>query len=763
METIRLSVRQMVEFSMYGEDLDFSPFSYQAMADGAIAHKSRQQAYEDGWEKEVALSLSLDKGFASFIVSGRMDGFFADPLCPVVDEIKLFSAVPLPLEPIPAHLAQGLCYGHMLCAQEGYKQVKVQVTYVNQGGDTLCQFPQTYTASYLEDQFHILFETYAAWEEKRIRHQQKRNEDIETLAFPFDKYRPGQLEMSVQVYTAIKQKKRLFASLPTGTGKTAAVLFPAIKSLGQGHTRQLFYLTARNTGKESPVKVLSLLHKQPFTFRSLVLTAKEKACSNPHSLACLDCPYASGFFTRLPDAIEDFFLLNTWTEEVIADICSKHQICPFECSLILSEVADLVICDYNYAFDPSAQLQRIFDQKTDITLLVDEAHHLPDRTRDMLSAVLDGKQLRHFRKETGKVLGRSHGLYKQLSELIKLLAQMDEENQEAFLLNSLLPCAQTLYDLSQAIDFPLQQALSPWFSDIMREMYRFLKAAASPLENFCLLYEKKGKEGIFTLFATDVRDHLAGITQKLHGSIYFSATLSPLVPMGKLMGANEEDGYFSLPSPFPKEHLLVLRKKIDTRYSARTSTAKNVAQTIIDTFLSHPGKYIAYFPSFAYLNMVYEHLMLLEPSLPYLCQNQDMTESEREEFINSFLSNANPLLGLCVMGGIFAEGIDLPGSALIGTMIVGVGLPMVNIKQEALRQSLGSHFGNGFAYAYQYPGMQKVLQAAGRVIRSEKDYGVVVLIDQRYFQQDYINLCPEHWIFESQPLDAFWLSKPKNL
>lgn len=764
METIRLSVRQMVEFSIRGEDLDFTPPAFAAMSDGALAHRSRQQAYTQGWEKEVSLALTLKRQEAVFIISGRMDGFFDDAACPVVDEIKLYQKGPLPQEPAPAHLAQGLCYGHILCSLNHYPKIQVQVSYVDPQGNILVQFSDTYTSQFLKQHFDALFEAVAAWEEERIRHQKKRDESILSLTFPFTEYRLGQREMSVQVYTAIKQKKRLFASLPTGTGKSAAVLFPAIKALAQGLTKQLFYLTARNTGKESPLKVLSLLHTQPFTFRSLVLTAREKACIHTQPLACFDCPYAQGFFTRLPQALEAFFTLFIWSEEVVQNLCTKHQICPFECALILSEVADLVICDYNYAFDPSVQLQRIFERRTALTLLVDEAHHLPDRARDMLSALLDGKEFRHFRKEVGKALGRGHLLYKQLTALLNLLQQMEEErDRETFLQATLLPQAELLFEAAQLVEAPHQQALNPLFSDMMRQIYRFIKAAQGSLENFCLLYEKKGKESSLTLFATDVREHLAAITQKLRGSIYFSATLSPLMPMGKLLGAQEEDGYFALPSPFPKEHLLVLRKNIDTRYRARSETAEAVAKTILETFLAHPGKYIAYFSSFAYLNLIYQQLLKLEPNLPYLQQSTAMNEEAREEFINAFLQNSGPLLGLCVLGGIFAEGIDLPGSALIGTMIVGVGLPMVTIKQEALRKSLGAHLGNGFAYAYQYPGMQKVLQAAGRVIRSEEDYGVVILIDSRYFQQDYLRLCPEHWLFENKSLTDFWKTKPAHL
>lgn len=762
METIRLSVRQLVEFSFPGEDLVFTGLSMQAMADGALAHRQRQAGYTEPWVKEVPLSITFKKELATFIISGRMDGFFEDPLMPTIEEIKLFSAAPPPTAPLPVHLAQGLCYAHILCQTRELPQALVQVTYVDKQGEVLATFTQSYTSAYLEEQFNAYVNTYYQWEEKRIVHQQKRDASLQALLFPFNEYRAGQREMSIQVYTAIKQKKRLLASLPTGTGKSAAVLFPAMKSLGENHTRQLFYLTARNTGKESPLKVMEMLRCQPLVFRALSLTAKEKVCPHTLPLYCNDCPYATGFFLRLPQALEDFFALGDWTEETVSRICQSHQICPFETALILSEVADLVICDYNYAFDPTVRLQRIFERPNQLSLLVDEAHHLPDRARDMLSAVLSGPFLHLFRKNLGKSLGRTHSTYKLLSSLLSLLRTFPTPVTSKALEEVFALC-QELYSQLQITDPAISQALNPDFLEVLRGLYAVGLVKKQPIENYAILYETKGKEGILTLYATNVADYLREVTTPFHGTVYFSATLTPLRPMGTLLGADDEDGYFSLPSPFPKEHLLVLRKAIDTRYQARVHTAVAVAQEIIATYMAHPGKYMVYFPSFAYLHMVYQYLEAQAPHLPYQLQASTMAQQEREAFVAAFLEGDEPLLGLCVLGGIFSEGIDLPGSALIGTIIVGVGLPMISPKQEALKESLSAHFGSGFAYAYQYPGMQKVLQAAGRVIRSEKDYGVVVLIDRRYFDQSYINLCPGHWQFDALPLARFWAEKPNFL
>ena len=767
METFRLSVRQLVEFALPPDDLIFEKKDYTLLADGTVAHQQRQKNYEEGWEKEVSLKHSLSFPFGDLLITGRMDGYFPDPHCPIVDEIKLLSNSTITLDaPFEVHLAQGLCYAHILCETKGFSQVKVQVSYVDNQGKIRYVFTRHQSAQSLSLAFESYLSLYVRWLSLHLAHRQNRNEALQTLAFPYGQYRPGQRELATQVFTAITQKKRLLASLPTGTGKTAGVLFPALKSLALGHTRQVFYVTARGTGKDSPLQFFSLLSSLPL--RIVTLTAKEKICPQSPPLSCDNCPLALGYYTRLSMALADFFALYHWSEETISSLCQKHSICPFECSLALVEVADVVIGDYNYFFDPYARLQRGLARPQDISLLVDEAHHLPSRVRDMLTAILDTKVFYAFRREWGKLHGRKHPLYLQLTQFLRFFQEQPsliatanstfKESPEEVppLWEKLIQISLGTYEILQHFSLLGESFSSPTYEDVLLSLFHFCQIAQKSPQPYVLLLEGSKTYPLFTLFATDISQYVQQLTAPLQGSVFFSATLSPLSATGNLLGFQEEDGLFSLTSPFPPEKLLILRKSIDTRYRAREETAPAVAKTIGETFLVHPGKYIVYFPSFAYLALVYDHLSQQFPQLPFHKQSPAMDEESRETYLQLFTHENEPLLGLCVMGGIFSEGIDLPGDQLIGVMVVGVGLPMVSLKQETLQQSLHQRFGKGFAYAYQYPGMQKVLQAVGRVIRHEQDQGIAVLIDQRYFQQDYISLFPDYWLLEKEPLENFW-------
>ncbi|NLB91012.1 MAG: ATP-dependent DNA helicase [Clostridiales bacterium] len=765
MESFRLSVRQLVEFALPGDDLVFATGDPTKLIDGTLAHQHRQKAFASGWKAEVSLSLVTCHSFGELVISGRMDGFFQDDDLPQIEEIKHYSAQEELVAPAAVHLAQAVCYGHILCQTKGVTKVQLLVSYVNLQGEILYQFTQQRDKASLAQEFQEYLDLYVAWTNLHLAHQQKRDLALESLCFPYSRYRQGQRELAVQVFTAIDTGKRLLASLPTGTGKTAGVLFPALKALARGHMKQVFYLTARGTGKESPLQFFSLLKKNTsLPLRVLTLTAKEKICPHVPRLSCSDCPYALGYYQRLPQALEAFFHFDQWQEELIGSLCQKHQVCPFECSLTLAQVADVVIGDYNYFFDPTTRLQRALANPKQLSLLIDEAHHLPQRVRDMLCARLCGPSLYDFRRQWGKAYGRTHPVYKSLSSLLAFFKTDLSPLQKAFEQNAVddHPLWKTLLSLCEQVRLALFTHVpvthSPLFSlyeETSIALYHFLQMGKTLPACYALLLQGQEKTLELTLFATDVSDYVAKLTTPLQGTVAFSATLSPLEATGQLLGFAQGDALFSLPSPFPKDRLLVLRKPIDTRYKAREATAQEVATVIEETFRARPGKYMVYFPSFAYLSLVYAHLAQ-DSSMPYLLQRRDMTDADREVFLSTFGQTDCPTVGLCVMGGIFSEGIDLPGEQLIGAIVVGVGLPMVSLTQETLRTHFSRRFGNGFAYAYRYPGMQKVLQAAGRVIRHEEDWGVVVLIDQRYFQKEYQSLCPDHWQFERESLTAFW-------
>ena len=758
---VRVSVRALVEFSIHGEDI-FPAASKQSMTAGAKGHRARQKVLGEGWQAEAALSLEAEAEGLSFLITGRMDAYFEADV-PVIEELKLcYAGGAPPQEALPEHRAQAAVYGHMVCMINKKAVVRIRVVYVTETGEERAAFEEELSAAELRAEFTALLHALARWERVQAEHREARDESLKQLPFPFAAYRPGQREMAVQVFTAIRSGRRLFASMPTGTGKSAAVLYPSLKALGQGLTGQVFYLTARTTARQAAHQALDLMREKGMHARSLTLNAKEKQCPGYSRCHPDFCPRAKGHFVRLPEALEEIMQTTDWSGQAVCDMANKHSLCPFEFALSLCEIADVVICDYNYAFDPIVRIKRVFEWRTDLTLLVDESHNLASRTREMLSGIGDGAYLRDYRRTLARVSGRKGPLYKALTGALRELRriEMDGDQDETVLPalpDGLLPAMQALSEaVMEAFGMPPPGEAGQALGELFRMTIGFMAAADRGLDNYSILCRRQGKERAVKLWCLSVAQHLTETTRKLSGVVYFSATLSPLGAIRTLLGGEEEDACFALPSPFPPENLLVLRHRIDTRYRLRLETAPRVAKAIAQAFAQKPGKYIAYFPSYAYLRLVVGELAALDPELPMFIQQSGMEDADREAFLARFTADSDPLLGLAVLGGVFAEGIDLPGERLLGVMVVGVGLPMICPEQEALRRHYEETLGAGFAYTYRYPGMHKVLQAAGRVIRSETDRGVVLLIDCRYFHSDYRSLCPPHWRFEKDTLASFW-------
>jgi len=744
----RLSVRELVEFTYHGENLSRGA-SPRDMQEGMLSHRARQAALQDGWEAEVMLSMEcvyLDG--QTLTLSGRMDGFL-DGEFPEIEEIKLYTGETPPREPMPAHDAQAVVYAYMLCALRGIKAVTVSVCYVNRSGECLARFTRTLSALACTEVFIDLYRRYLAWQKTLAAHRTCRDATLCDLRFPYDTYRKGQREMAAAVYGAIRRGERVLCEMPTGTGKSAAAIFPALMAMGQGMTQQVFYLTARTTQRKAALECLRLFRVRPLSLWTLTLTAREKQC--PRQAACdtESCPYAIGFFIRLPDAIQAILPLEDWNERVIADTAARHRVCPFEFSLTLCEIADVVIADYNYAFDPMVRIKRVFETRRDMTLLADESHNLAPRVRDMLSACLDTAALRALRLPLKK---RSHPLYKRLSRAIRFILQM-EEASAADIAGGELP--DILAELKEALlDAIGNGAATDAHFDALMAIKLFLDSLTGECHAYLLQGGQRSKR--LTALCLDASHHIRAVTKGLRGTAFFSATLSPLDDMKTLLGAEETDKAYRIPSPFPPEQFFVKRVSVDTRYGARERTAGRVAEAIRALFMAKPGKYIAFFPSFAYLNLVAGLL----GDLPLALQERGMDEAARDAYLDRFLSGDGTLLGMCVLGGIFAEGVDLPGDCLSGAALVGVGLPQVNPYQEALREYSETRFGDGFHFAYRIPGMHKILQAAGRVIRSETDKGAALLIDARYEENAYARLCPSHWMMRegslAEALEAFW-------
>ncbi len=731
-QSLRLSVRGLVEFSIFPPDI--LPFASQAMEEGRVAHLARQDL--SGLQREVALQWQGRAQGIDVLVTGRMDLFDDSGTIPLIEEIKLCGEEPPP-EPRPEHRAQAVCYAYIQGCKEMAPGFDIRVSYVGRDGHVRASYEERVSFEEAQATFDRLLQAWAAWQIRLRRHRARRDKSIAALPFPYSAYRAGQREMAAQVYTAISRKKRLFAVMPTGTGKSAAVHYPALKALGLWLTGQIYCLTARTTARAAMEKEAARMRAQGLKAKVLTLNARDRLCPM-EEVRCdpVHCPRARGHYERQPEGISAAMRAASWDTATVLRIAEKHQLCPFEFSLALCEIADVVICDYNYALDPRLKIRRIFERPQSVTLLIDEAHNLVERVRDMLSGDLSGQEIALLRREAGKALGRKGRVYRRATELLQLMRAMEGGNNGPP--DSLLPA---LENLIEALMAQPGFGLRPGFiRDILGMMDALRRWAAAP-EDYLLIRTPQGRESGLRLLCLHITPHLQQTTRRLCGLVCYSATLAPLDQMRDLLGGEDEDACFELPSPFPAEHMLSLILPLDTRWRARERSHEPIAQALRALCAARPGKYIAFFPSYQYMQQVAERL----GDLPLHIQQSGMDDSARADYLARFSADDQPLLALAVMGGIFAEGIDLPGLQLIGVAVVGVGLPQVGPEREAIRQRAMAQGQPGFDIAYRWPGMHKVLQAAGRLIRSESDQGVLLLIDERFGQGAYRALMPAHW------------------
>lgn len=744
-ETFRVSVRELVAFSYFPPDITPAEDAERMLA-GGRAHRARQEGA--GGEREKSIRHAFACLGAEVTVYGRMD-LFEDGDVPFVEEIKL--SVQAHPEPLAEHWAQAVCYGAMLSKEKPCERVRLCVCYVDEAGEALSRHAETLDQDALTAVLQSLLEPWTARALRESAYRRERDASLRALAFPYETYRKGQHELAVQVYTAIRRKKRLFASLPTGTGKSVAVLYPALKALGEGLTGKVLYLTARNTARQSPVHALERMYRQGLRARCTVLTAKEKLCPAPTRCHPDFCPRARGHYLRQGDAVDELLACRdaVWTDERILQAANRHDVCPFELALTLVELADVVLMDLNYAFDPFAQVKRLFQHRRDMTLLVDEAHHAVERVRDSLSGALNSRELAHLRAQHGKRAGRKTPYYRALTALIHDLRELGAEEAAPF--------ERTLDALPEGIAQKAEEVLALALQQLAkgegteageaaRMLMGFRYAVAHLDEDYAVLLEGRGRERTLTVYCLLPGREIARVTRGLQGSVFFSATLTPLSAMKRLLGGEEADACFALPSPFDPHHLAVVRRRVNTAYDRRERTARQIAGALCELVAARPGNYIAYFPSYAYLSLVLDCLKEDAGRLPpLLVQRRDMEGDEQIAFLEAFEKQKGPKLGLCVLGGLYSEGIDLPGERLIGAAVIGMGLPVPSARLNAVRTCYQRYFGDGFAYACRIPGMQKVLQAAGRVVRSESDRGIVLLMDDRYYDPAYVALLPASW------------------
>ncbi len=748
----RISVRALAEFALEGGDLFREAGALDRMLEGAEGHRMHQAGYADGFKSEVAISLTAEVSGRALTLYGRMDGLNEKLDPPVVEEIKTTRLAPSVIREndFPVHWAQAELYAHMLAARRGYPSVAVRLVYLNLSGDS-ARYERVYDAAELCELFLGYAGPYAAWLERLETWQRSSRPTMQKMAFPFGSYREGQREMAAAAYRAIKAKKNLMVSAPTGIGKTAAALFPAVKALGEGLVTHIFYLTARGTQRRAAEDALERMRAGGLVIRSVAITAKEKAC--PFQGVPCDpnaCPRAVGYFDRRRDALNEALALSKLDEGAIAAHAEKWSLCPFELSLDLSEQADVIICDYNYAFDPKVRLKRFFLDKGEYALLIDEAHHLPERARSMLSARVEKRDFQALRRAL-KADEIARPAYDALEAILKAMKKLQLEwESPAALEEPPEALYQPMADFLDAARPLLSEGLSA-HEQLFECYFRaldYLRVADAFQSDYRALIEPSEKNLSVRLWCFDPARALKQTMSRVRASVLFSATLSPIEYYLRASGLSEGDGdaMLALDSPFPRENLLAIRYPVDTRYAARERTAPVVARALKAMCEARPGNYLACFPSYEYLNLTLNHFLALGAKAEVLVQRGGMSDAQRAAFLERFAeAPKRSMMAFVVMGGVFAEGIDLPGEKLIGAAIVGVGIPQPSFEREVLRSLEDGEEGEGFRAAYVYPGIERVLQAAGRVIRTETDRGVVLLLDERYQAPEYRRLLPRFW------------------
>ena len=755
---VRISVRNLVEFILRSGDLDNrrGAGDKEAMLKGSRLHRKIQSRMGSEYRAEVSMKLESEYEDVRIIVEGRADGIFTEDDQVWIDEIKgVYADIEKMEEPVAVHKAQAKCYAWICAREQGLERAGVQMTYGNLDTEEIRRFREIYTAEELRDWYQGLLDAYHKWIAYQIAWKKERNSSMEGLEFPFA-YREGQRKIVTSVYHSISAGKQIFIQAPTGVGKTMSTIFPAVRAVGEGLGENIFYLTAKTITRTVAEEAFQILSRHGLKFKVITITAKEKLCfcekpaCNPEK-----CLYARGHFDRINNAVYELWTgADRYDRETLLAAAQKWQVCPFELCLDLAVWTDSVICDYNYVFDPNVYLKRFFGEGTSgkYIFLIDEAHNLVDRGREMYSASIclnNVIETRKFVKPYSQKLWKKLGkVKKQMEELRQNCGEWKVEENAGVLPISLLSVQG---ELDQFLEESPAQEVVDGILDFYFEVRDFLNISELVDDNY-VVYTAFDENGRFymKLFCVNPAENLQKCLDKGNSTVFFSATLLPLQYYRKMLSTRSENFGMYVESPFEqKKRCLMICRDVSSKYTRRGyEEYRKIAEYIARMSWQKKGNYMVFFPSYRLMEDVYQ-VYQDEFSVSWvrcISQHASMTELEREEFLEEFTEETEEtLVGFCVMGGIFSEGIDLIGDRLIGAAVVGTGLPQVNCEREILKGYYDEKGEQGFDYAYRYPGMNKVLQAAGRVIRTKEDTGAILLMDERFLNRDYRNLFPREW------------------
>ncbi len=826
MQELHISVRNLVEFILRGGDIDnrSSRMVQEAMLEGGKIHRKIQKSMGSSYTAEVPLKIERIEESYILVVEGRADGiafgeFAADEPAEQMEEQRLVDAqkdemqIGEPLwyideikgvyrnlasmeQPVYVHKAQAMCYAYIYALQNHLDRIGVQMTYCNLDTEDIRYFREIWEWENLYDWFEHLITEYKKWADWQIAWRKIRQESIVQLEFPYP-YREGQRKLVADVYRTIMRRKTLFIQAPTGVGKTISTIFPAVKAVGEGLADRIFYLTAKTITATVAKETFQILREHGYQAKIIQLTAKEKLCmcgeDGTEALECnpVNCPYAKGHYDRVNDAVYD--LLQTsdlFTREEILAQAKKYQVCPFEMSLDVATWVDNILCDYNYVFDPNVYLKRFFQEgiKGDYIFLVDEAHNLVDRSREMYSAQLykeDMLAVKRIMKPHHYMIAKTlDKCNKAMLEFKRECETYEVQESVGVLTFHLMRLASQLEEFfEKPREFPEKKEVL----DFYFEVRNFLNMYELVDEHY-VIYTQMEEDGRFMikLFCVDPSLNLQKCIDKANATIFFSATLLPINYYKQILSTKEDNYAIYAESTFAEsQRLLAFAPDVSTKYTRRgPAEYLRIAQYIQAAVEGKEGNYMVFFPSYKMMQDVYEVFRDIAEGenpadsaeevqdredgkdgkegknskdgrygrdeknqiLEICMQTSNMQEQEREQFLQMFeQEREGSLVAFCVMGGIFSEGIDLKNDKLIGAIIVGTGLPQISNERQILKDYYDERGLSGFDYAFRYPGINKVLQAAGRVIRTQEDRGIILLLDERFLQADYAPLFPREW------------------
>ena len=752
-KSLNLSVHQLVDFLLRAGDIDNRVFNSSTMQEGSKIHSFYQRKQKSNYLSEYYLFEHFKIDDFDVSLQGRADGIIIEKNKFIIDEIKstICDLEEFHKQQENWHLGQAKCYALMFAHEKKINNISIRLTYIHQISNEKKIIEYDFTVEQLEKDIFYLLKTYVDFYKYIFERTKFRNESAKNLSFPFPSFREGQKKLAKYCYGIAKNGGTLFCEAPTGIGKTISTLYPFVKSFKDEENEKIFYLTAKASGKESAYNAIKIMIEKGFVVSTIVLTAKDKLCfSDKKSCNPDECPFAKDYYSKLRNVIIDSIHKNQlFSKEKIIEIAKENNMCPFELSLDLSLFVDIIICDYNYFFDPMVYLKRYFDEDTrKMLLLVDEAHNLVERGRSMYSSSISYDNFKKVKKsykgydhkKFKNAVNRINNLFKKFSNysdgetIFDGFEQKDLRSIDAYLLASL--------DVLKHH----QEIVCDDFKDFFFELNKFSKLLDYYDESSILYVSKNNKRIEISLFCLDPSRHIYNSLCKVKGRVLFSATLSPTNYYINMLGGTENSPLLKLPSPYDKNNLcLMVAPKISTRYKKRDETVQEICQYLKEFVNGKIGNYFIYVPSYAYLEKLIPYLDFENVDL-YI-QEKDMSEDEKANFLSLFVDKPTKTTVLIsVIGGAFSEGIDLTNERLIGVAIVGVGLPQICFERDKIREYFESkEEGSGYLYSYVDPGMNKVMQAVGRVIRGENEKGVVLLIDDRYLSKTYRDLFKDEW------------------